>query len=254
MVGLLLLITVTVLYAGYNLFIKVSGSHVPEVATTTIAATICLQLAALAISLVFVSVLLVRGGHVMQLSLGAYGWAAVAGLCIGGAEIAYFYLFGGIGTVKPMAANVAIPAIAHGGTGNDLLKAGGGPSVLVGDEGDDRVIGGRDRDILIGGLGSDLLLGGIGQDILIGGTTTHDNNDMALMDLLTEWNEPDAYGIRVDRLHNGTGATGVQLAKGVTVFDDLASDRLVGSFGTDWFFFDPLEDTTPDRRNSEATN
>ena len=116
MVGLLLLITVTVLYAGYNLFIKVSGSHVPEVATTTIAATICLQLVALATSLVFASVLLVRGGHVMQLSLGTYGWAAVAGLCIGGAEIAYFYLFGGIGTGKPMAANVAIPAIVCGTT------------------------------------------------------------------------------------------------------------------------------------------
>ncbi|MEE9479491.1 MAG: EamA family transporter [Kiloniellales bacterium] len=116
MVGLLLLISVTVLYAGYNLFIKVSGSHVPEVATTTIAATICLQLAALATSFVFASVLLVRGGHVMQLSLGTYGWAAVAGLCIGTAEIAYFYLFGGIGTVKPMAANVAIPAIVCGTT------------------------------------------------------------------------------------------------------------------------------------------
>ncbi len=116
MASLLLLITVTVLYAGYNLFLKASGSHVPEVATTTIAATICLQLAALATSLVFVSVLLVRGGHVMQLSLGAYGWAVVAGLCIGGAEIAYFYLFGGIGTGKPMAANVAIPAIVSGTT------------------------------------------------------------------------------------------------------------------------------------------
>ena len=38
MEGLLLLITVTVLYAGYNLFIKASGAHVPEMATTTIAA------------------------------------------------------------------------------------------------------------------------------------------------------------------------------------------------------------------------
>lgn len=116
MEGLLLLITVTVLYAGYNLFIKASGAHVPEMATTTIAATICLQLVALATSLVFASVLLVRGGHVMQLSLGTYGWAAVVGLCIGGAEIAYFYLFGGIGTGKPMAANVAIPAIVCGTT------------------------------------------------------------------------------------------------------------------------------------------
>ena len=35
MVGLLLLLTVTTLYAGYNLLIKVSGSHVPEAATST---------------------------------------------------------------------------------------------------------------------------------------------------------------------------------------------------------------------------
>ncbi len=37
-----------------------------------------------------------------------------AGLCIGGAEIAYFYLFGGIGVTKPMAANIAIPTIVSG--------------------------------------------------------------------------------------------------------------------------------------------
>ena len=48
MASWLLLISVTVLYSGYNLLIKVSASHVPEAATTTIQATICLQLAALA--------------------------------------------------------------------------------------------------------------------------------------------------------------------------------------------------------------
>ncbi len=47
MAGLLLLVTVTTLYAGYNLLIKVSVSHVPAAATSTIVATICLQVAAL---------------------------------------------------------------------------------------------------------------------------------------------------------------------------------------------------------------
>jgi Ca2+-binding RTX toxin-like protein len=149
--------------------------------------------------------------------------------------------------------NVAFPAIVHGGDGDDLLKAGGGPSVLLGDDGDDHLIGGNGRDIMIGGLGADLLMGGLGEDILIGGTTTHDQNDMALMDLITEWNAPDPYAVRVDRLRNGTGATGIQLAKGVTVFDDADADLLVGSFGTDWFFFDLL-DKTPDKTNSEAAN
>ena len=114
MAGLLLLITVTTLYAGYNLLIKVSASHVPAAATSTIAATICLQVAALMTSVVFVSVAMIRGGQVLQLSWGAYIWAAAAGLCIGGAEIAYFYLFGGIGHSKPMAANVVIPTVVSG--------------------------------------------------------------------------------------------------------------------------------------------
>ena len=114
MAGLLLLVTVTALYAAYNLLIKVSASHVPAAATSTIAATICLQVAALATSIVFASVAMMRGGQVLQLSWSAYIWAAAAGLCIGGAEIAYFYLFGGIGIVKPMMANVVIPTVVGG--------------------------------------------------------------------------------------------------------------------------------------------
>ena len=48
--GILLLTAITALYAGYNLLVKVSSNHVPESATTTVLATICLQLAALAAS------------------------------------------------------------------------------------------------------------------------------------------------------------------------------------------------------------
>jgi len=114
MAGLLLLATVTTLYAGYNLLIKVSAAHVPAAATSTIAATICLQVAALMTSILFLSIALIRGGQVLQLTWGAYIWAAAAGLCIGGAEIAYFYLFGGVGAIKPMAANVVIPTVVSG--------------------------------------------------------------------------------------------------------------------------------------------
>ncbi len=114
MAGLLLLVTVTVLYAGYNLLIKVSAAHVPVAATSTIAATISLQLAALTTSVVFLSIATIRGGQVRQLTWAAYFWAAAAGLCIGGAEIAYFYLFRGVGTSSPMAANVVIPPVVSG--------------------------------------------------------------------------------------------------------------------------------------------
>ncbi len=114
MTGLILLAAVTALYAGYNLFVKLSGAQIPAEATTTVLAAISIQLAALSTSGVFLSILMVRGGQVFSLSNGAYFWAAVAGICIGGAEICYLYLFGGIGLSKPMDASVAIPIIVSG--------------------------------------------------------------------------------------------------------------------------------------------
>ena len=114
MISILLLLAVTLLYAGYNLFIKLSGAQVPATATTTITATICLQLAALTTSLLFLGFLAARGGQVFALSNGAYLWALVAGVCIGGAEIGYLYLFGGVGMAQPMPASVAIPVIVSG--------------------------------------------------------------------------------------------------------------------------------------------
>lgn len=114
MTTILLLALTTFAYAGYNLFIKVSGGHVPANATTTITATICLQLAALSASLLFTLFLASRGGQVLQLSRETYFWAAAAGLSIGVAEIAYFYLFSGIGGRPPLSANLAIPTIVAG--------------------------------------------------------------------------------------------------------------------------------------------
>ena len=60
----LILILTAFLYAGYNLFIKVSGDHVPVTANTTIMATIALQIAALATSTSF-AIYLVAGGTVI---------------------------------------------------------------------------------------------------------------------------------------------------------------------------------------------
>ena len=121
MISIVLLIVVTVLYAGYNLFIKVSGDYVPDSATTTVAATICLQLAALATSLIFLVILILRGGHVFVLSTNSYLWSVIAGLCIGGAEIGYFYLFGGVGITKLMPASIVIPVIVGGTIAISLL-------------------------------------------------------------------------------------------------------------------------------------
>jgi len=113
-INVLLLIGVTFLYAGYNLFIKMSGSQLPETATTTIVATICLQIAALLVSLFFLICLVIQGGHSFHISTAAYQWAVVAGICIGMAEVGYFYLFSDLQGSGPMAANVAIPVIVSG--------------------------------------------------------------------------------------------------------------------------------------------
>lgn len=113
-ISVALLAAVTVLYAGYNLFIKMSGNHVPATATTTVMATIVLQCTALLMSLLLLIFLLGKGDQSFQLSRAAYYWAAMAGLCIGLAEIGYFYLFGGIGGVNPMPANLVIPVIISG--------------------------------------------------------------------------------------------------------------------------------------------
>ena len=108
-----LVILVAFLYAGYNVFVRVSGGAVPAGASTTILATIMLQAVALAASLAFLAWQAVQGGHSFRLGGNVYAWAAAAGLCIGGAEIAYFYLFGGIAAPRP-DASIAIPAIVAG--------------------------------------------------------------------------------------------------------------------------------------------
>ena len=112
--ALILLALVTLLYAGYNLFIKVSSSHVPAEVTSTIVATISLQISALLVSCVFLAGLLIRGNAVLALPPSSLLWAALAGICIGAAEIGYFYLFRGGATFNALAANVAIPVIVSG--------------------------------------------------------------------------------------------------------------------------------------------
>ena len=113
MTTIALVILVAFLYAGYNVFVRVSGGAVPAGASTTILATVALQTVALAVSLVFLAWQAVQGGHSFRLGANAYAWAAAAGLCIGAAEIAYFYLFGGIVAPRP-DAGIAIPAIVAG--------------------------------------------------------------------------------------------------------------------------------------------
>jgi transporter family protein len=114
MSSIVLLVAITFLYAGYNFFVKVAGGHVPAVNTSTVLATISLQLAALFASSSFLVFLSLRGGHTLSLSPRVYMWSIIAGLCIGAAEILYFYLFRDMGGKEAMSANVAIPTIVTG--------------------------------------------------------------------------------------------------------------------------------------------
>lgn len=107
-----LVLLITLCYAGYNLLVKVSGSNT-DVAASPIVATICLQVAALGVSLIYLFFLL-RQQTLISLSPKACLWAAVAGVSIGLAEVLYFYLFRGFAGEKPVDAAFAIPLIVGG--------------------------------------------------------------------------------------------------------------------------------------------
>ena len=115
MTGVLLLLLVTCLYAGYNLLVKQSATIAESTAASTITATIALQAVALFCSLVFYICLRVIGGeNQFALPTSAYVWAGLAGLCIGLAEIGYFYLFRGSSLSAALPVSVATPAIVGG--------------------------------------------------------------------------------------------------------------------------------------------
>lgn len=114
MTGVALLFAATVFYAGYNLLIKQSSVHAEMAAVTTITATIALQVAALSVSVLFLAALRVSGVETFVLPAPAYWWAIGAGLCIGAAEICYFYIFGGSPFSTPFPVSVATPVIVGG--------------------------------------------------------------------------------------------------------------------------------------------
>lgn len=117
-----LLLLTTVLYAGYNLLVRQSASLVPD-GVSTITATIALQLAALSVSLLFWLILRVDADQSFALSGAAYGWAVLAGLCIGAAEVCYFYLYAGFAGAPAMPVSLAMPVIVAGTVALGLVAA-----------------------------------------------------------------------------------------------------------------------------------
>ena len=120
---------------------------------------------------------------------------------------------------------VKIPAVIHGGGGNDHLNSGGGPAALLGDAGNDDLAGQGSRGILIGGAGLDVLSAGNGGDVLLGGSTNADLNDSVLLTAAIAWNSAAGYPVRVAAIN--------------TLFleiDDGNEDKLKGGSGLDLYY------------------
>ena len=108
-----LLITVTLAYAGYNLFIKLAGAQNIN-NNNGIAATLCLQIFALIVTSVFSIYLSSLGENIFVLPSKTFLYAVFGGISIGIAEIGYFYLFNASNTDGALNANTAIPIILGG--------------------------------------------------------------------------------------------------------------------------------------------
>ncbi len=147
--------------------------------------------------------------------------------------------------------------IVRGGRGEDTIIGGEANSILLGEDGDDHILGGSGRDIVIGGLGADKTHGNNGDDILVAGTTSHDNEDSALLAILAEWGSANTYERRVgnisgenpveDRLNGDFYLTKVGAEP--TVFEDDQRDSLHGGGGRDWVFYDPALDRFQGRKD-----
>ena len=96
--------------------------------------------------------------------------------------------------------------------------------------------------MLIGGLGSDRIVGNADDDILIAGTTVYDGDPTALNAIMQEWTRDAGYEERIEALVSGVTLDGIAYRlDGTTVLDDGDADKLTGSSGFDWFWFNELE-------------
>ena len=111
--NLIILVIVTISYAGYNLFIKLASSQNLN-NSNSIAATLCLQLFALFVTILFSFYLFSKGEKIFVLPSKSYLYAIFAGISIGLAEIGYFYLFNESNPKGASNANAVIPIILGG--------------------------------------------------------------------------------------------------------------------------------------------
>lgn len=140
----------------------------------------------------------------------------------------------------------------YGGDGNDWIRGGSNDDFISGGDGNDLISGGSGRDFLIGGLGNDFVIGHNDDDILVGGVYSEDRDLSAVRAVQAEWSRTDiSYADRIANLTNGTGLNGTHVLDGTTIFDDNATDILLGLRGLDWFHANDSQDYTDQRRNED---
>lgn len=139
-----------------------------------------------------------------------------------------------------LAASLRLPAWLYGGEGNDRLSGGKGNDLLFGGPGNDQLLGKQGNDLLVGGSGSDRLVGGPGDDILIAGDLFWEQFETDLKEIMDEWAGPGG---------NAT-ARMTQLEplffSDEHVIHDAEADKLTGSAGWDWFFYEADLDKATD--------
>ncbi|MCS7470620.1 PKD domain-containing protein [Stieleria sp. ICT_E10.1] len=135
-----------------------------------------------------------------------------------------------------------------GGEGDDRIKGGAGNDVIMGGQGHDLLLGRSGRDFLLGGRGSDRIVGNRDDDILIVGWLAFDDQRTALTSVMNEWTSKRSYQERLEKLAD------VLVLGGTVLDDDNDKDKLTGSAGDDWFFFDQDNDRATDLKDEVFAN
>jgi Ca2+-binding RTX toxin-like protein len=149
------------------------------------------------------------------------------------------WITGDAGNDTIISGNAFSTDYLFGGSGNDVISAGGGNDYVEGGEGNDSIDAGAGADIVYGGNGNDTLLGDEGNDHLYG--EGDDDNIFGGNGLDTIYG-----GDGLDTLDGGAandsifGGNGADLILGGdandTLFGEAGADSLNGQVGTDRLF------------------
>jgi Ca2+-binding RTX toxin-like protein len=147
-------------------------------------------------------------------------------------EVQEVRAWGREGNDKITVLLVNVPALLHGGEGNDQIVGGLSSNLIFGGLGTDKLVGGVRADLLVGGDANDTLLDAFGDDVLVGGNVSNQLTDDFFRHVLEQWNN--------DHSPNDRFAAALS--------DDGAADAMFDSLGDDWFavgFDDSAVDFNP---------